>query len=767
MGSKAPRVLAYAAFVTALALAPRPAWPDQAAGALQGVVTAADGARLPGVALRLVHTDTGRVYEATSGEAGAFRVGDLARGAYRLRAELPGFEPREIDMTVGSGGPSLPLIIQLQVASVREQVRVIGTAPGESIEAYDLRSSRARDLGEAMTLLPGVSRLRKGGIANDVVVRGFQGKDVTVLIDGQRLDGACPGHMDPPAFHVDFAEVSRVEMIRGPFDVKNQGGLAGTINVVTERPQRGWHATSTLSIASASTLAASVSASVGGRAWAALAGASSRHADPYADGAGVPFTAGAGYAVAAAAGRRAYDVWTAWSRGVLVPRDATTVQASFARQSAGTILYPYLQMDALFDRATRTGVRAEAATLPGGWQAAALHVYHTGVDHWMTDELRTSGSGRPRPYSMATRARTSVAGARAEVHREPFSFGFEASRRYWDTSMMLAMRDYAPQNALPDVTSTVMGGFLSYQASPHPQWQVEAGARADRAVMSANPGDGNRRLYAAYYGSTTDRVVDVLPALSVRATFRAERGWLATAGLGHRQRLPDQQERFYALARAGSDWVGNPGLRPSKNTGAEGEWRYARRGVDVGVVAFVYRVDDDILVVDRPRQTAVPGVMNPIARSYANLDALVRGFEIRASAPLAARLSVAADASAVRGTSRSRTAPSSDLPEIPPAQARVRLRFIDRRWSAAAELAGSAAQTHVATALRELPTAAYAVANLRVSARWRPLEVSLAADNVFDSRYAEHLSYQRDPFRTGFRVYEPGRTLSLTLSASF
>jgi len=47
--------------------------------------------------------------------------------------------------------------------------------------------------------------------------------------------------MDPAAFHVDFAEVERVEVAKGPFDLKNQGSLGGAINVVTRRPTAGWH----------------------------------------------------------------------------------------------------------------------------------------------------------------------------------------------------------------------------------------------------------------------------------------------------------------------------------------------------------------------------------------------------------------------------------------------------------------------------------------------------------------------------------------------
>ena len=222
-----------------------------ATGTLTGVVTAADGARLPGVTLRLVHEGSGATALAVSSDAGLFRVGDLAPGVYWLQAELAGFEPRRLDEIIVSRGETRSLDVQLDVALVRETVSVVGVVPRDAVKTFEMRESRARDLGEALAALPGVTKVRRGAIANDLVVRGFSGKDVTVLIDGQRLDGACPNHMDPPAFHVDFAEVDRVELSRGPFDVKNQGGMAGIVNVVTERPQRGLHASGDVTIGSA------------------------------------------------------------------------------------------------------------------------------------------------------------------------------------------------------------------------------------------------------------------------------------------------------------------------------------------------------------------------------------------------------------------------------------------------------------------------------------------------------------------------------------
>jgi len=59
-----------------------------------------------------------------------------------------------------------------------------------------------------------------------------------VLIDGARVAGACPNKMDPPAFHLDFAEVDRVELSPSAGKMAAQGSLGGLINVVTKKPGR-------------------------------------------------------------------------------------------------------------------------------------------------------------------------------------------------------------------------------------------------------------------------------------------------------------------------------------------------------------------------------------------------------------------------------------------------------------------------------------------------------------------------------------------------
>jgi outer membrane receptor protein involved in Fe transport len=47
------------------------------------------------------------------------------------------------------------------------------------------------------------------------------------------------------------------------------------------------------------------------------------------------------------------------------------------------------------------------------------------------------------------------------------------------------------------------------------------------------------------------------------------------------------------------------------------------------------------------------------------------------------------------------------------------------------------------------------------------LALTIGLSNVFGRAYYEHLSYQRDPFRNGVRVFEPGRSARVNASWRF
>jgi len=740
---------------------------DTPAGRIHGFVVGPDGARLPGVTLTLRQASTGTEVRLASGERGLFQTSDLAPGLWDISAELAGFTPAEVHGVAVEAGRERPLDLVLATVAVSEFVAVTGSAPRDSLEAPRIRESGARDVGEALGAVAGVTKVRKGGIANDVVLRGLQSRDLSVLVDGQRVHGACPNRMDPTAFHVDFAEVDRIEVGKGPFDVRNQGSLGGTVNVITRAPERGWHATPVLSAGSFGFVNPSLTLARGGERLSALAGYSWRRSDAYRDGSGRPFTASANYHPGTAEAD-AFAVGTGWGRLVVAPSEAHRIDLAYSAQRSEAAFYPYLAMDAGWDDMDRVNLRYEEGR-PGDTVRVSAQGYWARVDHWMDDRLRVSSAGTPRGYSMATMARTRTWGGRLQAARGGTTAGLEGYSRSWDATNEMAGMGYMKQAMIPDVTVEVIGLFVEHGRTLRPDWQLDLGARLDRAWSAADGTKANTDLYQAYHSTSSTSASDTLPSAKARLTWRHD-GFEAAAGIGHAGRVPEPNERYLALRGKGTDWVGDPGLVPSRNTGLDASFSWERRGVRAGVSLFQQRVSDYIAVVPAARTVPVPGVMNSQARSFANVDATLRGGELTTSVVLGSRVFLTGDLSYTRGSQAAdpgRGIAGGDLAEMPPLAGRAGLRFDDGRVFAALEGVFAGRQSRVDEALRELPTPAWAIVNFRAGLRRGKLLATVGVANLFDHDYVEHLSYQRDPFRTGTLVPEPGRNAYVNVSARF
>ena len=745
--------------------APRAA-PPAGPAAIVGFITDPDLARLPGVVVTITDVNTGSIVTVITGDHGGYRGTGLKPGRYELRAELAGFQTHILEDLALADGQTREVNFTLPLATYTEAVTVVGASSRESLQASEIRDSAARDIGEALSHMNGVSKIRKGGIGNDVVLHGYQGKDLTVLIDGQKIHGACPNGMDPAVFHADFAEVDHVEVGKGPFDMVNQGSLGGVVNIVTRRPAEGFHVEPNLSIGAFGYFNPSGTLSLGGRRISLLSGYSYRASEPYRDGKGARFTESANYRPGDV-GSRAFGAHTGWSHLFLSPQTGHTIQLSYTRQQADHVLYPYLQMDATADDADRLRVGYNRAGGGGPIETLSADAYYARVVHSMSDDFRTSSIGSKRTYSMETLAESSVAGAKAQAGRGGLTVGFEGSRRTWSATTSLMANQFQPQHSIPDVATDSVGAFAAYTRSLTAATRVDIGGRLDWAHSAADAAEANTNLYFAYRGTRSTSASDVMPSGKIHLTHRLSDYLKVGGGVGHTERVPDPRERYFSLARMGTDWVGNPALPPIGNTGLSADLTF-QRGRLAGS-AGVYRdwLGDFIKLGPQSKINSVPGVMNTRAQSYHNVNARMTSGEASLTGTLSSRLFVTAKASYTRGTKDATPVlglTSRNIAEIPPLRGSMIVRYDRVTTFGEAELVATAKQSQVDTDLLEEPTPGYTVLNLRVGRQIQRLRVTLNADNVLDRTYLDFTSYRRDPFRGTVRVYEPGRNLYLNVS---
>jgi iron complex outermembrane receptor protein len=100
-----------------------------------------------------------------------------------------------------------------------------------------------------------------------------------------------------------------------------------------------------------------------------------------------------------------------------------------------------------------------------------------------------------------------------------------------------------------------------------------------------------------------------------------------------------------------------------------------------------------------------------------------------------------------------------DFAEMPPLKSRTALRFGRKKFFGELEGLAVNAQNHVDADLLETRTPGYFILSFKGGIRFEKMRFTAGVENLFNRYYYEHFSYQRDPFRSGVRVPEPGRTL--------
>src|SRR5215471_17807282 len=162
---------------------------------LQGLVTDAQNAVLPGVSVTITNVDTGVTRTVVTDTAGWYRAAALQPGTYELSAELAGFVAyKRTGMTLTTGQE--PRIdIMLQVASVRESVEVVASAPlvdttkntiGTTVTRKDLDSMPlvTRNFLDLANMTPGVTGVGGGGVNT----AGQLSRSNSYLVDGVSND---------------------------------------------------------------------------------------------------------------------------------------------------------------------------------------------------------------------------------------------------------------------------------------------------------------------------------------------------------------------------------------------------------------------------------------------------------------------------------------------------------------------------------------------------------------------------------------------------
>ncbi len=647
------------------------------------------------------------------------------------------------------GLAGLPTLVSAQTSGDDLVIRVTEGRAGDNATAV-LASEPVNRLASD----PSVSLSRMGGRGLEPVVRGQSQERVDVLLDGIRVEGACPNRMDPPTSRLSSALVPVLE-IRTTNRTLRWGPVAGgQVIATTADPQFDGNATTGQVTVGGSDNGngklVNAAAAVGSEeAWLRLSGGYDE-ADDYEDGDGNKVRS----AYENAEGR-ADAAWTAES--------GFYIKSMVSRQEESDVKYAGSGMDAPQTDTDIYRMEIGSPVAMGEW---SLLAWQADVDHIMDNfSLRPAGM-----MKMQTDSITETRGLRFILDQSPsgstdWAIGADVETNDWDATLSNVT------NPMPMTVSFMWPGVERERAGIFAEGfrrlardlKVGAGLRYDRVEMDATKADTvasmgmtPAMLYQSAYGTTDVKSEDNNVSGFVTGEWRLPQNQALTLTGSRSVRSPGVTERYLARNTMNDSWIGNPGLDTEKHhklelalSGSKDQWSWKP-------AVWVDQVDDFVL---RYKET-------PADTRYQNIDARLLGAEMTVGWTNGTWSSSSALAS-VRGENRDDNKP---LPQIPPVQFVQTLAWrsmghsIEAQW----HLARRQDRIDPESGLDAGTSPGYGVFNLSGS---HPLMAHLsfnwAVDNLFDNTWAPHVSRANtDPFNPdAVRVNEPGRTLRAALTA--
>lgn len=728
----------------------------------------------------------------TTDENGKFKFTNLKSDNYVIEVNHLGCKIYTITIKLETGkDKSLEIFLEKdirQIAGVEITDIAFEREPyrKDVIDQVAIEKLPARGPGEFLRREPNVSGIRKGGGNIDPVIRGFKFSQLNVQNNtGQKIEGGCPNRMDPASSHIDINDISRIEIIKGPYALRYGPNFGAVLNLVTEKARpyekfelhakaiKGWesnwggnkeHVTIT-----------------GGNRniYFALTG---NHQDygNYKDGNGeVVHSSFKKYNYSAELG--------------ISPWEKHRVLLSYKNSHGRDVMFPALPMDEREDNTQLMAADYHYLNPGNMLHSIDAKVYNSDVNHEMDN--------KSRPFSDTVTA-VSIIDAKNTGGRLDFGLRKDASLlnigmdyenifkdgRRVKTLIMQPGLPVKTENLWSNAHIKNMGFFVEYKRQMNHRLDWVLSGRIDINKASSDPMQMKNMMgNDVYYNdSTSSNFVNV--SLSTGLIYRFSKQLSVDLALGRGARSPDMAERFITLLPVGYDnydYLGNPQLKPENNHQADLTFNFDDdKFGKMSLNSFFSWVTDYITGIKVPPSEVMPQTKGVLGvKKFENIDNVyLYGFEFSWFTPekhpvggsIIAAYTAGSNPEAINYIVENGQVVGSEivnndpLPEIPPFEANFRVHYFlfENKFKPEIHLRFVAGQNRISQAFDEIGTPGFITAGINASYKVNQyLSFAGGVNNLFDKDYYEHLN--RRIIGSHAALYEPGRIFYLNVIIKF
>ncbi len=670
----------------------------------------------------------------------------------------------------------------LQKQVILDEVIVTGNVKTDPVHTsvsndYTEKVVQPKNVADLFIDINGFSVIKRGNYAIDPSFRASQYEQLNVQYDGgTKAMHACPNRMDPITTHIIPEEISKIEIVKGPFTVRYGATFGGVINMVTQKPNymdHGLHGKMSAGYESnGGSLVSMAQLQYIQEAYDIVGNFGYRDFGDYEDGNRIEIPSS----------------FRSTDYGIKMGYNFSKNQRLQLhwRQSFGRdVLHAALPMDTDFDNSSILSIDYKLNNTGTIIKSLTAKLYYSYVDHLMTNKNRPSFAMMEAVSSVEA----TTIGGKLELKWKPSQnltaySGFDAlhiSRDGIRTRLVKIMNG----NELPmpmlfndkvwqDSSIDDIGLFAEVNWAVNNSTILTAGTRYDLVLSNINDPEED---FASMYDLDRRTENNISATLSVKKLVSDR--FILEAAYGRGVRSANMVERYINHFTVGQDayeYIGNPGLKAEVNNqfeiGFKGSAPLNKSSDTFSYAAsFYYSFFENYIVAridESLNRKFMPMAQPRHPKVFSNLDeAYKTGFEMMAKVNFLNNVYFKTELAYVYAKNKIL---NESLPLTPPFTSKISLGMEKEKYWCNAQFNLVSKQENIAPSFGETETDGYQTLDIRVGVTpFKNIVLGMAVLNVFDETYHNHLNFSFINQANFKRVpiNEPGRNFSAFLQFKF